>query len=94
MRHFLHTIMGRLRGRDAVVTHGAGGVTNGKAAPGRRRAPVSPVDEGATADYATIGFADPGMTRVGEHDMSGVRWIILHGPEGNPFDVFAPRPGA
>jgi predicted enzyme related to lactoylglutathione lyase len=87
------------------------------------------VDDGATSDYATIGFADPGITwmfvhsdepRVGgfhpdlggdddwreqvervvglgarrgeEHEVEGVQWINLTDPEGNPFDVFAPRP--
>jgi predicted enzyme related to lactoylglutathione lyase len=90
-----------------------------------------PVDDGATAAYATIGFADDGLTwmfvesdeprpggfhpdlggeddwreeadrvcelgatRGDEHDVEGVRWINLTDPEGNSFDVFAPRPGS
>jgi predicted enzyme related to lactoylglutathione lyase len=87
------------------------------------------VDDGATADYATIGFADEGLTwmfvrsedprhggfhpdlggdddwreqadravalgavRGQEHQVGGVRWINFTDPEGNPFDIFAPRP--
>jgi predicted enzyme related to lactoylglutathione lyase len=86
-----------------------------------------PVDEGASPAYATIGFADPGVTwmfvqsdspghggfhpdlsapdwqaeadrvcslgatRGDEHHESGVRWINLLDPEGNAFDIFAPR---
>jgi predicted enzyme related to lactoylglutathione lyase len=90
-----------------------------------------PVDDGAGAAYATIGFADPGLTwmfvqsddpqhggfhpdlgggedwreqadrvtaagavRGEEHEVSGVRWINFIDPEGNPFDIFAPRPAS
>lgn len=35
-----------------------------------------------------------GATRGEEHEVNGVRWINLLDPEGNPFDIFAPRPGA
>jgi hypothetical protein len=53
-----------------------------------------PVDEGATAAYATIGFAgelgyrqeaDPaaglGARRVADHEVTGVRWVELRDPE-------------
>lgn len=32
-----------------------------------------------------------GATRLGEHEMNGARWVSLADPEGNEFDVFAPR---
>lgn len=33
-----------------------------------------------------------GATRVSEHEEDGVRWAVLHDPDGNQFRIFAPRP--
>jgi predicted enzyme related to lactoylglutathione lyase len=33
-----------------------------------------------------------GATRQGAFDVDGIRWIALTDPEGNRFNVFAPRP--
>jgi predicted enzyme related to lactoylglutathione lyase len=33
-----------------------------------------------------------GATRQGAFEVDGVRWIALTDPEGNDFNIFAPRP--
>ncbi|GAA4514078.1 VOC family protein [Brevibacterium yomogidense] len=44
--------------------------------------------------WATVAdrAQDLGAVRVSEHEESGVRWIAMRDPDGNPFRVFAPRP--
>jgi len=33
-----------------------------------------------------------GATLVARHAVGGVRWVALRDPEGNAFNIFAPRP--
>jgi hypothetical protein len=35
-----------------------------------------------------------GATRIGDHEVDGVRWVELRDPENNTFRIFAPRPSS
>ncbi|MBK1785746.1 VOC family protein [Prauserella cavernicola] len=48
-------------------------------------------DDANWADVADRAEA-LGATRDSEHEEDGVRWIVMHDPDGNRFRVFAPRP--
>jgi hypothetical protein len=53
-----------------------------------------PVDDGATAAYATIGFDEPGPTWMFVHSDglgAGRKWVELRDPEDNTFRIFGPR---